>query len=93
MKTKQHISGRVTVNEILVIAVIVIFIILFLLSVHGCRCVMVKTDSVFVGGCSLLSDTGIENAVIEPNRIQSGYYLGDTDRIKAIYPPGYVKTE
>ena len=40
-----------------------------------------------------MSDTGIENAVIEPNCIKSGLYTGDTDRIKVIYPPIMIETE
>jgi len=59
----------------------------------GCRCIYVKTGDIVVFGCSIFSDTGIENAVIEPNSIKSGIYRGDTDRIKFIYPPVYIETE
>ena len=71
----------------------IIIISLLLLVIGGCRCLYVRAGDTKVLGCSLMSDTGIENAVIEPNCIKSGLYTGDTDRIKLIYPPIMIETE
>lgn len=73
---------------------IIVFLAIFVaLLLSGCRLHSVKAGDVEVWGCSLFSDTGIENIHIEPNYIESGGYVGDTDRIKFIYPPVFLETE
>jgi len=61
--------------------------------VPGCRIIHVITPTMEIWAGSFCSETGIENALLEPDHIESGTYTGKSNKVKAVTPYGTIETE